>query len=92
MNSKKSEAQKCERETILRLNKDKKSYNEIIKINRSKSIVYYIIKKLKTKGTIMNKTRSGRSRKLIEREEKIIIGEVKKILYLYIFKYDIGNV
>lgn len=40
----------------------------------------------------MNKTRSGRSRKLIEREEKIIIGEVKKILYLYIFKYDIGNV
>lgn len=39
----------------------------------------------------MNKTRSGRSRKLIEREEKIIIGEVKKILYLYIFKYDIGN-
>lgn len=40
----------------------------------------------------MNKTRSGRSRKLIEREEKIIIGEVKKILYLYIFKYDVENV
>lgn len=48
-------------------------------------MLHYIIKKSKTKETILNKTRLGRSKKLIEREKKIIIGEIKKILlYLYI--------
>ncbi|CAK9806411.1 hypothetical protein ANTPLA_LOCUS4874 [Anthophora plagiata] len=81
MNTKKSETNKCEREIILRLHEDGKSYNEIIEIvNRSKSTIHYIIKKSKNEGSLANKARSGRPKKLTGREKKVIIREIKKNL------------
>ena len=74
MNTKKSE-----REIIFRLHVDGKSYNEIAGIvNKSKCTRHYYIRKSKNEGTFGNKARSGRSKKLTGREEKVIIRELKK--------------
>ena len=76
MNTKKSE-----REIIFRSHVDDKSYNEIAGIvNRSKCTRHYYIRKSKNEGTLANKARSDRSKKLTGREEKVIIRELKKIL------------
>ena len=78
MSTKESETKKCEREIIFRLHEDGKSYNEIAGIvNRSKSTIHYIIKKSKNVGTLANKARSGRPKKLTERKKKVIIHELK---------------
>lgn len=79
MSTKKSETSKCERELILKLHNENKSYLEIAKLlNRSKSTIHYIVKKSKTEGNITNKKRTGRPKKLTPREEKMIIREIKK--------------
>ncbi|KAK1137718.1 hypothetical protein K0M31_020459 [Melipona bicolor] len=79
MSTKKSETSKCERELILKLHNESKSYLEIAKLlNQSKFTIYYIIKKSKTEGNITNKKRTGRPKKLTPREEKMIIREIKK--------------
>ena len=75
----KSLKQMCGRELIFRLHEDGKSYNKIDGIvNRNKSTIHYIIKKWKNDGTLANKTRSDRPKKLSGREEKVIIRELKK--------------
>ena len=82
INTKRFKTKKCEREIIFRLHENGKSYNEIAGIvNRSKSTIHYIIKKSKNEGTLANKDRSGRPKKLTGREEKVIIRELKKKSY-----------
>ena len=48
-------------------------------MNRSYTI-HYIIKTSKNEGTLANKARSGRPKKLTGRTEKVIIRELKRIL------------
>ncbi|CAK9832042.1 Transposable element Tc1 transposase [Anthophora retusa] len=79
MSGKKSETTKSEREIIVKLHAEGKSYKEIGAIvGRSKSTVCYIIKKINMDGNSANKVRSGRPKKLTPREEKAVLREVKK--------------
>lgn len=76
---KKSETSKSERELVVKLHEEGKSYQEIAKhINRSKSTVHYIIKKSKNEGSILNNARTGRPKKLTSKEEKLVIREIRK--------------
>jgi len=50
--------------------------SKLLNINRS--TIHYIIKKSKSERTVKNKYRSGRPKKLTEREERALIGEIKK--------------
>ena len=56
-----------------------KSYLEISKlIKRSKSTVQYVIKNVKLSGDVLNRQRKGAPKKLILREERAAIKEIKK--------------
>ena len=70
----------CKREIIFRIHGDGKSYNEIGGIVNRSYTIHYIIKTSKNEGTLANKARSGRPKKLTGRTEKVIIRELKKIL------------
>ncbi|KAK2578078.1 hypothetical protein KPH14_001026 [Odynerus spinipes] len=79
MSPKTSETQMYERELILKYHKQGKSYREIAElIGRCLSTVPYIIKQSKTEHTVLNKHRTGRPKKLTQREEKMVVREIKK--------------
>jgi len=75
-----SEIPESKRKLIVKWRNDGKTYGEISKLlNINRSTIHYIIKKSKSEGTVKNKYRSGRPKKLTEREERALIGEIKKI-------------
>lgn len=67
------------REVIVKLNSEGKSLRDISKIvKRSHCTVYKIINKYKQTGSVQNKPRNGRPKKLSNREIKEIAKDVKK--------------
>lgn len=78
MYSKVSKISKSERELIVKWREEGKIYGEISKLlNINRSTIHYTIIKSKSEGICENKYRSGRPRKLTEREERSLI-EIKK--------------
>lgn len=74
-----SELSVGERKIAINLHKERKSYAEIGHIlKRSKSTIQKIINRYKTEERIQNKVRTGRPRKLTQREEKFVLREIKK--------------
>lgn len=68
-----------ERNIILKLRKEGKTYREIGQIvGRSHSSVQYVVESFNSTGSILSKSRSGRPRKLTEREERTILQAVKR--------------
>lgn len=68
-----------ERKIVLRLHQENKSYAEIAKvINRSRYTIRNIIKRFQGGNSLRNRHRTGRPRKITEREERKIVRTVKK--------------
>lgn len=66
------------RELIAKLSKERRSYGEIGKIvNKPHSSVQTVIKNYGERNCVENKLRSGRPRKLTEREGRSILAEIK---------------
>jgi len=79
MCAKTSEIPESKRKLMVKWRNDGKTYGEISKLlNINRSTIHYIIKKSKSEETVKNKYRSGRPKKLTEREERALIGEIKK--------------
>lgn len=79
MGRKGKEITEAEKKIIISLHKKKKSLREIGQIlNRSFATIQYIIKKFKNDGSTANVGRSGRPKKLTERERYAIRREIQK--------------
>lgn len=79
MNSKRSETDVSTRKLILKLICEGKSLRQTGQIvDRSHSTIQKIINNYKNTGTLQNKPRCGRRRKLTVANEKFIIGKMKR--------------
>ncbi|CAK9816272.1 hypothetical protein ANTPLA_LOCUS8944 [Anthophora plagiata] len=79
MGRKRNETTLEERKIVIRLHEEGKSYRNISEIlKRSRSTVHSIINKYKKEGTLRNKERTGRPRKLTTREERKIVRIIKQ--------------
>lgn len=77
MSGKRKETTAAEREIIIRLHKQNKSYSEIGKIvNRSRFSIRSIIKQFQNSEHFESRKRTGRPRKLTEREEIQIVRKI----------------
>lgn len=72
-----------ERKLIIKLHESGKTFREIaVLVNRAHSTVQYIIKRYKNDLSIVNKSRVGQGKKLSDRDERLILREVKKKMLL----------
>ncbi|XP_078051875.1 uncharacterized protein LOC144478028, partial [Augochlora pura] len=79
MCSKKSETSITDRKLIIKWNNESKSYVEIAQLlGKCKSTIHYIVKEVKTTGILQNEVRSGWTKKLMKKEENVIVREIKK--------------
>ncbi|XP_076652426.1 uncharacterized protein LOC143358836 [Halictus rubicundus] len=79
MYPKTSEIPENERKLIVKWRNEGKTYGEISKLlNINRSAIHYILKRSKYEGTVKNKYSSGRPKKLTEKEERALIGEIKR--------------
>ena len=68
-----------ERQIILDLRKDGKSFRFIAKlVHKPLSTIHYIVKKFNEDNIVANRPRTGRPSKLSERDERFIVRKIKK--------------